>query len=1092
MAPSPSLRPALLLPVHPETRGSGPPPRPPGHMPPGFAGGADAGPSNSGDAGSGASTSRRPAAVPAGAQAALTAPASPTVLRMGRPALSPAVSRVPSLAQVAFRTFEKNVDLESALDNWELFRDNGHPRAPAVADTCLEYMLAHLPEARASAKWARYRDALATSTAAVVKEQSTGYWDRHAGWKGREDMLLLLLEDMGIERVAQVVPMPTVHEAASADLPQIVKWYLTQPVWTEGSQSALLASVRFDREAVVTKLLSEGPPASVLRVLLSHAKPETLAAWVNRTGPWEARDEDRWDAYYDGQHLCLYAKAGDLDLLQQLLSYATSDHMKRWTSYGTALFVSAWRSGHQPTVAYLEGLLSAGSLASSLRREESWLRTAVTCDRALLDIVAPVDALGERPILKNLSLDVKKAWVKRALDTDAAHFLPLFLDLLAASGSTWNRRALFAVGDGSPFRKAVSHGDLAIVETLMAQAERDGAKEFALRALDYHAFALAASTGQTEILRRFIEVLGKSGELSYAKSADRHLALYRAVQKGHVEAAELLLAEPGYLERVMQEPSGGLSENERRSLFAHAARGGHFSLLERFLDALPDDEARRSLVTHRDSHLQNILRSGKPGAVEFFFRLAERFGIRDEAVTYSFDDEPYEGLSRLAWDHPAALMAVLASDELTPGEKASIVSARSGDALYGLTRNGSVEALRAALRHVSAEQAQAFLQTKHVHDSWDAAVDAVLREDGQFLDAWLAACGDFDATHLLRFLAEGGQRRDPWELNGRQRTRLAKLLPETTTRADVVALAAHYGDVPALTRYIDAWLRAPAVLQPADSRSDDDVRARRRLFKNIVEEGGLRVATQRGQVDVVAQLLRLVTPLVALPDGRFRVKRLKEAMETAGSQHSAEADAVAESICAAVPEAAREGLRAAYRMGATGAMPLAKMAEVLAAASPARAPGVVAQAWTSVQAHDHRNRDNDRYRSRDGREQAAWARRRLMGLLFDQPHDVTIRVAAFNMDRALYLKRAQEGDLQVVAQLERMHGELAVDILTKSGLTPEELTEAKAHMPKVYSTLMALATDKATAVLGGGLRPPPDDAPRSTRDMSGSAQRARS
>ncbi|HET6344972.1 MAG TPA: hypothetical protein VFH51_08565, partial [Myxococcota bacterium] len=246
-------------------------------------------------------------------------------------------TRVPSLAQMALRTFEKGVDLESALENWELWRDSSHRFAPTVTATCFGHIMAHLPAVRARPGWERLRDELVAHAGAQVKEGGQGALNAHAAWQGREDVLLHFIEEMGIERVAQELPLPTLQEAAAANLPQIVRWYLEQPVWAKGSSSPLLRDVRFDRDAVVEKLLRKQPPAPVLKVLLSFMKPEAIAAWVNRTGPWAER-HPVWRANRTAEHLTRYAGAGDLDLLKTLLSQATEAHLREWTSFDTALF----------------------------------------------------------------------------------------------------------------------------------------------------------------------------------------------------------------------------------------------------------------------------------------------------------------------------------------------------------------------------------------------------------------------------------------------------------------------------------------------------------------------------------------------------------------------------------------------------------------------------------------------------------------------------------------------------------------------------------------------------------------------------------
>ena len=166
---------------------------------------------------------------PAGTHAALIEPRT-------RPSSSARPCGVPPLAQMAFRTFEKAVvDLESALRTWELARDSGQTYAPALTVACLDHILAHLPEARASAAWERLRDDLVARTAMQIKARSHGRSDALDFWRGREAVLLAFLADMGIERVAKVLPMPTLQDAAYLDLPQIVDWYLRQPLWSEGS-----------------------------------------------------------------------------------------------------------------------------------------------------------------------------------------------------------------------------------------------------------------------------------------------------------------------------------------------------------------------------------------------------------------------------------------------------------------------------------------------------------------------------------------------------------------------------------------------------------------------------------------------------------------------------------------------------------------------------------------------------------------------------------------------------------------------------------------------------------------------------------------
>ncbi|HET6344680.1 MAG TPA: hypothetical protein VFH51_07095, partial [Myxococcota bacterium] len=446
----------------------------------------------------------------------------------------------------------------------------------------------------------------------------------------------------------------------------------------------------------------------------------------------------------------------------------------------------------------------------------STLARAISGDPALLDVVAPKDAQGKRQVLEALSLRAKETLLTCAFNPDKAHFVPLFLEVLAATETSRDRCALFGIEAGAlfgieastPFLAAVVHGDRAVVERFMAQARDDGAQRHTLRASNYHAFRLAASLGKTDILRHFIEVLGaEAGALAHAKSADKHAALCMAVKNGHVDAVDLLLAEQGYLDRALH-PGGGMSADERRALFSHAGRRGHVELFERLLLALPDEASRRELLSHRQSHLQCLLHSGAPDATALFFRLADRFGMREAALAYSDYGEPYEGLGRLARDQPAAFVALLDADTLTAEERTAIVTARNGSALYDLTRAGSAADLRKALRHVNPDQAQAILRTEHSYYAWDPAVEAVRRGGVDFLDAWLSACGDFEATSLLYFLNGGGTLRNPWELDDPQRARLAKLLPPTTTRATVIALAAHYGDVPALTRYIDALLPA--------------------------------------------------------------------------------------------------------------------------------------------------------------------------------------------------------------------------------------------------------------------------------------------
>jgi hypothetical protein len=175
----------------------------------------------------------------------------------------------------------------------------------------------------------------------------------------------------------------------------------------------------------------------------------------------------------------------------------------------------------------------------------------------------------------------------------------------------------------------------------------------------------------------------------------------------------------------------------------------------------------------------------------------------------------------------------------------------NGDALYALTGVGSAAELRAALRHVSPEHAQALLRLRRKDEPWDAAVRAVLRGGVEFLDVWLDACGAFDVTPLLAFLLRGGTPREGWALDDAQRAHLAKRLPHTASWAEVIALAAHFGDVPALTRYIDSLVPASA----AESDSDDDEEERywerlaaftKRLgwFREIMREEGLRAAAE--------------------------------------------------------------------------------------------------------------------------------------------------------------------------------------------------------------------------------------------------------
>jgi hypothetical protein len=1017
------------------------------------------------------------AGLPANTRAALTEPGA-------RPP-SPARARgVPSLAQMAFRTFEKNVDLKSALENWELERDSGHTYAPALTAACLDHILAHLPEVRASTAWVRLRDGLVAGTAAQVTAYSQSHSGVHAGWRGREDVLLQFLADMGIERAAEVLPVPTLEQAAWGDLPQIVDWYLRQPIWSEGSPSPLLRDVRFDRDAVVTSLQRENPPAAVLRVLLSFLHPEAIKAWVNRTGPWEGRYRE-WRCDADGAHLSRCARAGDLDLLKTLLSHATP-HRKDWATNGTALFLSAWRSGHVPTIEYVRDLLTPGALVSALESRHSSLASAISQDPALLDVVAPKDAWGRRTALAELSRRGKKAFVGALIDAATEHFVALFLEVLAATETSSDRCALFRVDYGAPFLKAIVHGDRAVVERLLAQARRDGADWDTLKASNYRAFALAASLGKTDILRHFLEVLEQAGSLANAKSADEHAALFVAVKNGHVDAVDLLLAEEGYLERAL-DARVGMEEYERHALFGHAARGGHAALFERLLLALPDDASRRAVLSDRHSHLQLLLHSGAPDAIALFFRLADRFGMREAALTCSDYGEPYQRLGRLAGDRPAAFVALLDADALTLEEKTAIVTANNGNALYGLTREGSAADLRKALRHASPEQAQAILGAKHLYDPWDAAVVAVLRGGVEFLDAWLDACGDFDATPLLDFLNRAHtQRRERWTLDDAQRARLAKLLPQTTTQARVIALAAHYGDVPTLTRYMDNLLPAPAPQGAAvggeveDEPRDDamqwesavdsferrrSLRDCRRTFLDIVAEGVLKALAERGQVEEAAQLLRLA-PSVVESRGYIDAGAVVDAMVAAGEQHTAEADAVAGLICEAAPEPQRAALRAAQARGARSALPVHRAASLLDTAAPTHAAGAIAQAWASIRAYDSRNPDDDRSSDRDERDRAARTRDHLAGLLFERADDPTIRAALFNQDRASMLKRAQDGDLRLVAQLERLHSDLATHFVTTSGVTMAELTALKDLMPPVHAALLDLATDKASAVLG--------------------------
>ncbi|HET6345162.1 MAG TPA: hypothetical protein VFH51_09520, partial [Myxococcota bacterium] len=193
---------------------------------------------------------------------------------------------------------------------------------------------------------------------------------------------------------------------------------------------------------------------------------------------------------------------------------------------------------------------------------------------------------------------------------------------------------------------------------------------------------------------------------------------------------------------------------------------------------------------------------------------------------------------------------------------------------------------------------------------------------------------------------------------------------------------------------------------------------------------------------------------------------LEEAMAAAGEQHTVEADAVADFICKNSPEPLRVALRAAQARGASDPLPLQHAANLLDAAAPTHAAGAVAQAWASLQAYDKRGDDTYDRHERDREHRVC---NRLASLLFEQAEDPTIRAGLFNRDRASMLQRVQEGDLRLVAQLERLHRDLASHFATASGLTAAELTALSAVMPRAHAALVALATDKATAVLGVGV-----------------------
>jgi hypothetical protein len=188
-------------------------------------------------------------------------------------------------------------------------------------------------------------------------------------------------------------------------------------------------------------------------------------------------------------------------------------------------------------------------------------------------------------------------------------------------------------------------------------------------------------------------------------------------------------------------------------------------------------------------------------------------------------------------------------------------------------------------------------------------------------------------------------------------------------------------------------------------------------------------------------------------------------MATAGEQHTAGADAVADLICEVATPSRRAALRAAQADGASRPLPPRLMLSRLEGAAPTHAQAALAQAWASVQAYDRRDPDHDRWPPRDKRLDD-WARKRLMELLFEQAEDPRIRAALFNEARATYLDRARDGDLRLVAQLERLHGDLAIQLVNAAGVTSAELTALKASMPCSHAALVAFASNQAAAVLG--------------------------